>query len=153
MQAGDTLGLTRADLPGAQRFRSRDSGLCYSFQPAGAGMLQLHCTLVLAGEAAGQPAPWRYIVETDVLPEFEAEFNAWYDDEHLAGLAAVPGTVMAARCLVDSEDGSPRYLACYDLAALETFNSPAWLLVRGTPWSSRVRPAFRNTRRTMFERL
>ena len=28
--------------------------------------------------------------------------------------------------------------------------SPEWLAVRATDWSSRVRPAFRNTRRTMF---
>jgi len=89
-------------------------------------------------------------VETDVLPEHEADFNAWYDQEHLAGLAAVPGTVSAARLL--DPQGHPRYHACYELATRETFGSPAWLAVRGTAWSSRIRPSFRNTTRTLFER-
>jgi hypothetical protein len=29
----------------------------------------------------------------------------------------------------------------------------AWTAVTATPWSSRVRPNFRNTRRTIFARL
>ena len=40
---------------------------------------------------------FRYVVETDVAPEAEADLNDWYDHEHLAGLAAVPGTVQAWR--------------------------------------------------------
>ena len=104
----------------------------------------------LAGASAGEPAPFRYVVETDVLPESEADLNAWYDGEHLAGLASVPGTVRALRF---RSDGHPRYHACYDLARTETLGSSPWLAVRGTPWSDRVRPAFFNTRRTMFRAL
>jgi len=33
------------------------------------------------------------------------------------------------------------------------FNSAPWLAVRGTPWSSRVRPHFIHTRRTMYRRV
>ncbi len=47
----------------------------------------------LPGASASLPAPYHYVVETDVLPEHEADFNRWYDGEHLPGLAAVPGTV------------------------------------------------------------
>lgn len=104
-----------------------------------------------AGQAAGQPAPWHYVVATDVLPEHEADFNAWYETEHAPGLAAVPGTVQASRWLCEGE--SPRYHACYDLAHERAFGSPAWLAVRATDWSSRVRPHFRHTRRTMFRRI
>lgn len=117
----------------------------------GAHARQLHLTLDLAGASAGQDAPWHYIVETDVLPEAEADLNAWYDQEHLPGLAAVPGTVRAQRWECRGE--SPRYLACYDLHTQETFGSPPWLAVRATDWSSRVRPSFRNTRRTMFRKI
>ena len=105
----------------------------------------------LPGASAGADAPLRYVVATDVEAAHEADFNAWYEQEHLAGLAAVPGTVQATR-LVDPA-GSPRYHACYDLASLAAFNSPAWLAARGTPWSSRVRPTFRNTSRTMYRRV
>lgn len=111
----------------------------------------LHRTLDLPGASAGQDAPWHYIVETDVLPEAEQDLNAWYDQEHLPGLASVPGTVRAMR--YECRDESPRYLACYDLATRETFGSPPWLAVRATDWSSRVRPSFRNTRRTMFQKI
>lgn len=117
----------------------------------GAHARVLHRTLDLRGASAGQEAPWHYIVETDVLPEAEADLNAWYDQEHLPGLAAVPGTVRAQRW--ECRDESPRYLACYDLHTQETFGSPPWLAVRATDWSSRVRPSFRNTRRTMFRKI
>ncbi|WP_312438029.1 DUF4286 family protein [Achromobacter sp.] len=117
----------------------------------GAHARVLHLTLDLPGASAGQEAPWHYIVETDVLPEAEADLNAWYDQEHLPGLASVPGTVRAQRW--ECRDESPRYLACYDLHTQETFGSPPWLAVRATDWSSRVRPSFRNTRRTMFRKI
>lgn len=108
----------------------------------------LRVLLDIRGAAAGKPAPFRYAVETDVAPEHEADFNAWYDREHLAGLASVPGTVHAARFRDD--DGHPRYLALYDLEREDVLGSPRWLAVRATAWSSRVRPAFRNTRRTLY---
>jgi hypothetical protein len=56
--------------------------------------------------------------------------------------------VHAARLL--NHDHGPLSLACYDLVIPETLGSPPWLAVRGTAWSSRVRPHFTNTRRTMF---
>ncbi len=102
----------------------------------------------LPGASAGAAAPWHYIVETDVEPRAEADLNAWYDTEHLPGLASVPGTVRAQRYM--NEQASPRYHACYDLQTQQTFGSPPWLAVRATAWSARVRPNFRNTLRTMF---
>ena len=110
----------------------------------------LTTTLVLTGASAHAAAPFHYVVEADVLPESEAELNAWYIGEHLPGLAAVPGTVRAARSLAAA---GPRHFASYELASLETFESPPWLAVRATEWSSRVRPSFRNIHRTMFRRV
>ncbi|CAP41061.1 DUF4286 family protein [Bordetella petrii] len=110
----------------------------------------LALTTDVAGQAAGQPAPWFYVVETDIKAGAEIDFDRWYEEEHLPGLAAVPGTVRARRYL--AREGSPRYYACYDLASRETFGSPPWLAVRATDWSSRVRPNFINTKRTMFRR-
>lgn len=107
----------------------------------------LHCE----GASAGHEAEWHYVVETDVRPEAEADFNAWYDTEHMPGLAAVPGTVRAQRYI--ARFGQPRYYATYDLQTQETFGSPAWLQVRATDWSSRVRPNFMNTGRTMLRRV
>jgi hypothetical protein len=138
----------------ARPWQAVDGQLAYFYvssprPPAGGGLdgwRRLACLQEVAGASAGRVATHHYVVETDVLPELENELNAWYAQEHLPGLAAVPGTVRAARYI--DLAGSPRYYACYDLAGPEALGSPAWLAVRATPWSSRVRPAFRNTRRT-----
>jgi hypothetical protein len=117
----------------------------------GASLARLSPLLDVAGASAGADARFHYIVETDVRPAHEADFNAWYDTEHMPGLARVPGAVRARRFRNDA--AHPRYHACYDLVTAETLGSPPWLAVRATPWSDRVRPAFHNTKRTMFERV
>lgn len=94
---------------------------------------------------------FHYVVEMDVAPEYETDLNAWYDKEHMPGLAACPGTVRARR--FRNPDGSPRYHSCYDLTRAETLTTPPWLAVRGTAWSGRVRPNFLNLKKTMFKRL
>ena len=118
---------------------------------AGVEVAVLSMLLEIRGASADRSAPFRYAVETDVAVEHEVDFNAWYDGEHLAGLAGVPGTVHAARFRDDA--GHPRYLALYDLEREDVLGSPPWLAVRATAWSARVRPAFRNTRRVMFRRF
>lgn len=99
------------------------------------------------GASDGEHAGFFYVVETDVPPEAEADFNAWYEMEHLPGLARVPGTVRARR--YRRLLGGPQYMACYDLVTPQAMESLAWLAVRHTAWSSRVRPLFRNTARTL----
>jgi hypothetical protein len=103
------------------------------------------------GASYGGDAPFHYIVATDVEPGWENEFNEWYDIEHMPGLAAVPGTVRCAR--LKSLDGRPKYHACYDLLSPAAMERDEWLAIRHTPWASRVRPHFVNTRRIMFRTL
>jgi hypothetical protein len=103
------------------------------------------------GISAGSPAPYHYVVETDVEPDWEAEFNRWYHVEHMPGLAAVPGNVHCAR--MRSVDAPPRYRACYELESPQVLERNEWLAIRHTPWADRVRPHFHNTRRTMFRTL
>ena len=102
--------------------------------------LQIH-----SGASSMSSARFRYVVRTDVLAGYEAELERWYDEEHMAALAAVPGTVRAQRLI--SLDQGPRYYACYDLVSEEVLQSPEWSAARGTNWSNRIRPFFRNTRR------
>jgi hypothetical protein len=116
----------------------------------GPGWEALEALESASGPSSGERPAFHYSVETDVAPEHEADFNAWYAQEHLPGLAAVPGTVRAAR--YRRVAGQPRYLACYDLGAIETLERPEWLAVRHTAWSSRIRPLFVNPRRTLFVR-
>ena len=119
-------------------------------QLPGASVRVLHRTLDLPGASSGQDAPWHYIVETDVLPEAEADLNAWYDQEHLPGLAAVPGTVRALRYECRHK-GRATWPATTCTRARPSAARRGWRWA--TDWSSRVRPSFRNTRRTMFARI
>jgi hypothetical protein len=114
-------------------------------------VLPLQLLMDRPGASTGEPAPFHYVVEAGVDAEHEREFNAWYDAEHLPGLAAVAGCVRARRLRVlETPDGRSIYLACYDLVSPSTLTSEAWLSVRRTPWSDRVRPTFRDTKRTVF---
>jgi hypothetical protein len=100
------------------------------------------------GRSCDRVPTHHYVVETDTEQGWADEFVRWYDEEHLPGLAAVPGCVRGMRLL--SHDRGPWSFACYDLDGEDTFGSPPWLAVRATDWSARVRPHFRNTKRTMF---
>jgi hypothetical protein len=132
----------RAPVEGALRFYS-------TTQPAKLeGWELLKPLLDLPGHSAGAAAHFHYVVETDVAPGMDAELNQWYDTEHLVGLAKVPGTIRASR--FQRVSGLPKYLACYDLTSADALVSSEWLAVRNTQWSSRVRPYFQNTRRTMY---
>jgi hypothetical protein len=148
--------LARTDLAGLTVWRTLDGACGRAYDPGGdrLGWTGLTALQSLRGASAGQEATHHYVVETDVQPGHEDDFNAWYADEHLPGLAAVPGAVAVRRFMRQGtrQAGSPLYLACYDLTTPDTLQRPEWLAVRHTAWSDRVRPCFTNTRRTMHVR-
>jgi hypothetical protein len=67
-----------------------------------------------------RPSPWLYIVHTDIPQDVVADYNAWYDEEHLPRLVGVPGVERALRYVADGEQ-SPRYLTAYDLSIKDAF--------------------------------
>ena len=81
------------------------------------------------------------MVYTDVAPEHEDEFNRWYNEEHIPERLSIPGVLNAAR--YSAVQGGPKYLACYELAAPETWHSDAWQhwLKKPTEWSRRMSPS------------
>lgn len=78
----------------------------------------------------------------NVDPAHEAEFNEWYDHEHVPALSAVPGALCARRYRDDR--GSPRYLALYHLASPDVTTTEAWQQAANTPWTRKMRPHFRD---------
>lgn len=86
----------------------------------------------------------------NVAPEFEAEFNEWYDKEHIPALAAVPG-VLAARRFRGSS-GNRKYVALYHLATPEVQESAEWKQARQSDWTSRLQPHFRDHLRLVLRR-
>lgn len=126
----------------------------YAYGNTPAGDKTAWCALIplidLQGASRGEVATHHYVVETDVSDCNLEEFTAWYDTEHMPGLARVPGTVRARRFRRLQE--GPRFIACYDLTTPLTLERSEWLAVRHTPWSDRVRPMFFGTVRSMYIR-
>lgn len=109
-------------------------------------VLRFEGSQVSPGEAAAPEGAGALLLNAmNVAPEAEDDFNAWYDEEHLPTLAAVPGT-LAARRYRSGEDaeGSRRYVAIYHLETPEVTLSEAWAAAVDTPWSAKVRPHFRD---------
>ena len=86
----------------------------------------------------------------NVEPAVEAEFNEWYDTEHIPALAAVPGVLCARRFRATSSNR--RYVALYHLAAPEVQATPAWKSAADSEWTRRLRPSFRDHLRLVCKR-
>ena len=72
----------------------------------------------------------------------EAEFNEWYDNEHIPALAAVPGVLCARRFRATS--ANRRYVALYHLVSPEVQATPAWKSAADSEWTRKLRPNFRD---------
>ncbi len=88
------------------------------------------------------------VVWTDVLVEHEAEFNSWYNEQHLPERISVPGIHNARRY---GSEGSPKYLTYYetDSSAVMASNYYIERLANPTEWTQRVMPWFVGTIRTV----
>jgi hypothetical protein len=62
---------------------------------------------------------------TDVDAEHEAEFNRWYDEEHVPRIMEVPGFLSAGRYV--ALRGGPKYLAMYELEDVGVLRTAAFL--------------------------
>jgi hypothetical protein len=87
----------------------------------------------------------------NVTPEGEADFNKWYNEEHIPALAAVPGT-LSARRYKSTGDGLHHYLAIYHLVSPDVTKTAAWAKAVNTPWTERVRPHMRDRVRILCRR-
>jgi hypothetical protein len=86
----------------------------------------------------------------NIAPEFEAEFNEWYDKEHIPALAAVPGVLSARRFRGTS--GNRKYVALYHLASPQVQDSAEWKKARESDWTDRLKPHFRDHLRLVLRR-
>lgn len=93
-----------------------------------------------------RPAPFLYTVELDIA---EADLPAifdWYEREHLPMLTSCPGCIGGTRYR-RLDGGAPNLLAAYRFEWPEANETPEWIAARSTPWTERVRPMFRSSRR------
>jgi hypothetical protein len=71
-----------------------------------------------------------FAVGVDVDPEVEAEFNAWYDTDHLPRVVACPGFVSGRRYELRGRD-LPRYWAVYEVESREALKTPELEAISG----------------------
>jgi hypothetical protein len=89
------------------------------------------------------------LTSMDIDPSDEADFNRWYDREHLIERVAIDGFLEARRYV--AHQGSPKYLCLYSTATFEVLDSPAYraALMNPTDWSKTNLARFENMIRTI----
>ena len=85
----------------------------------------------------------------DVDPHDEADFNLWYDREHLAERVGIEGFMEARRWT--AVDAPTKYFCTYSTETFETLDGPAYkaVLASQTEWSTRHISLFRNPGRVV----
>jgi hypothetical protein len=84
------------------------------------------------------------LTSMDIDPADEADFNRWYDREHLEERVAIQGFIEARRYV--AHVGSPKYLCLYSTETIDVLDSPAYRakLANPTDWSKRTLARFKN---------
>lgn len=84
------------------------------------------------------------LTSMDIDSADDAEFNRWYDREHLEERVAIEGFLEARRYV--AIQGSPKYLCLYSTETFEVLDSPAYRTVLASPteWSKTSMARFRN---------
>jgi hypothetical protein len=84
------------------------------------------------------------LTSMDIDSADEAEFNRWYDREHLEERVAIDGFLEARRYV--AHRGSPKYLCLYSTASFGVLDSPAYrtALANPTAWSTQTMARFKN---------
>ena len=84
------------------------------------------------------------LTSMDVDAADEAEFNRWYDREHLEERVAIPGFLEARRYV--AEQGSPKYLSLYSTESFDVLDSTVYraALANQTAWSKANIARFKN---------
>ncbi len=116
-------------------------------------LLRFEGTQIAPGNAPAPAGAGGLLLNTmNIAEEVEEDFNAWYDQEHLPALAAVPGTLAARRYRTGEDaEGTHRYVAIYHLTSPDVTYGEAWKTAANTPWTERMRPHFRDHIRILTE--
>jgi hypothetical protein len=98
-------------------------------------------------------APGLLLAMTDIPAEVEAEFNDWYDTEHVPERIAIPGFRSAQR--FQAIEGGPKYQALYDLESVAVLDTPEYKRLRETASerTNRIMPQFRNLHRGIYTQI
>jgi hypothetical protein len=104
----------------------------------GRGAIGLEAHRDRKGDMAMADGEGLLFVMMGIAPEYDEELNRWYDEEHLPERRNCDGFLSARR--YDVVEGSPKYLAVYDLETTGVLESPPYraLTAEVSPWTKRI---------------
>jgi len=88
------------------------------------------------------------LVSMNIDPAHEAEFNDWYNTEHIPHFNRLAGVIAARR--FRATEGNPRYVALYHVKTTGIYATPGWMAANETPWILRMRRFQRDRTYFMF---
>ena len=103
-----------------------------------------------SGSSGSSEAPEVVLaVSLSVPPAMEADLAAWYADEHIPMLLAVPGWQRIRRYRLTAGT-APAYLSLHSLASMAVFEEPGYRAAVATPWQNRIVTAAIGRERRVF---
>jgi hypothetical protein len=96
-----------------------------------------------------------YVVQMDVPPELEADFNRIYDTQHIPEIMKVPGVLDVKRYVLEKPAAdAPKYTAIYRVSSPDVPQCPAWVAASDTgDWKPKIRPHTFNRRHAIYRAL
>jgi len=88
------------------------------------------------------------VVDIEVDPAREDEFNRWYDEEHIPEKLRTEGFYSARRFKHATDPH--RYLAVYEVKDAGTVTSPAYMTQAMSEWSVSIQAAWRRMDRNVW---
>ncbi|MBI2871940.1 MAG: hypothetical protein HYY00_01975 [Chloroflexi bacterium] len=101
-------------------------------------------------------ADYIYVVQLDIPPEFEKEFNRVYDTQHVPNLLTVPGVRSCTRYKLEVADtkDAVRYIAIYEIDSPDIPQSAAWHRESDKgDWVTKIRPHVTRRIRGAYRRI
>jgi hypothetical protein len=105
--------------------------------------------LILDGAAWTDAAPYQLTVAMSPAPGGDEDFVAWYHDEHVRTLLAVPGW-RRVRLFQQVEGDGPAFMAVHELESPAVFEHENYHKSIGTPWRARIRTSVTRYERSLF---
>jgi hypothetical protein len=99
---------------------------------------------------------YMYVVQMDVAPELEEDFNRIYETQHIPEIMKVPGVLGVKRYVLEKSPvkGVPKYTAIYRVNSPDVPQSPAWIAASDTgDWKPKIRPHTTNRIHAVYREL
>ena len=97
-----------------------------------------------------------YVVQMDVPPHLEEDFNRIYDTQHIPEIMKVPGVLGVKRYALEKSaaPGVPKYTAVYRVTSPDVPQSAAWIAASDAgEWKPRIRPHTTNRIHALYREL